>query len=70
MQMQRLITEDERFSHPERNAAMVVNAVTNAGISIEPDSEAVNVCGAIQQMMHDERMQGEKIGELRRAIKN
>ena len=62
-QMRKLITEDERFSRLERNAAMVLNAVTNAGISIEPDSEVVNVCDAIQQMMHDERAQGEKMGE-------
>ena len=61
--MQRLITEDERFSRLERNAAMVINAVTNAGISIEPDSEVVNVCDAIQQMINDGITQGEKIGE-------
>ena len=64
-QMQRLITEDERFSRLERNAAMVINAVTNAGISIEPDSEVVNVCDAIQQMINDGITQGEKMGELR-----
>ena len=64
-QMRKLIQTDERFSRLERNAAMVLNAVTNAGISIEPDSEVVNVCDAIQQMMHDERMQGEKMGQLR-----
>lgn len=64
-QMRRLITEDERFSRLERNAAMVLNAVTHAGISIEPDSEVVNVCDAIQQMINDGITQGEKMGELR-----
>ena len=61
-QMEKLLREDERFTRLERNAAMVINTMTKAGIEMNPDEEVVNMCEAIRQMMDESAMMGEKRG--------
>ena len=49
----------------KRNAgkSSVINAMTNAGIAIDPNKEVVNMCEAIRQMVDEGIMLGEKRGE-------
>ena len=67
--MEKLLSEDERFTRLERSAAMVINTMTNAGIEMNPNEEVVNMCEAIRQMMDESEMRGklygEKVGEMR-----
>ena len=51
----------------KRNAgkSSVINAMTNAGIAIDPNKEVVNMCEAIRQMVDEGIMLGEKRGEER-----
>ena len=58
--MEKLLNEDSKFSCLETNAALVINAMTNAGIAIDPNKEAVNMCEAIRQMVDEGIMLGEK----------
>ena len=64
-QMEKLLNEESKFSCLETNAALVINAMTNAGIAIDPNKEAVNMCEAIRQMVDEGIMLGEKRGEKR-----
>lgn len=64
-QMERLLNEDSKFSCLETNAVLVINAMTNAGIAIDPNKEVVNMCEAIRQMVDEGIMLGEKRGEER-----
>ena len=64
-QMEKLLNEDSKFSCLETNAALVINAMTNAGIAIDPNKEAVNMCEAIRQMVDEGIMLGEERGEKR-----
>ena len=64
-QMEKLLNEDSKFSCLETNAALVINAMTNAGIAIDPNKEVVNMCEAIRQMVDEGIMLGEKRGEER-----
>ena len=64
-QMENLLNEDSKFSCLETNAALVINAMTNAGIAIDPNKEVVNMCEAIRQMVDEGIMLGEKRGEER-----
>ena len=64
-QMEKLLNEDSKFSCLETNAALVINAMTNAGIAIDPNKEAVNMCEAIRQMVDEGIMLGEERGEER-----
>ena len=61
--MEKLLNEDSKFSCLETNAALVINAMTNAGIAIDPNKEVVNMCEAIRQMVDEGIMLGEKRGE-------
>ena len=63
--MEKLLNEDSKFSCLETNAALVINAMTNAGIAIDPNKEVVNMCEAIRQMVDEGIMLGEKRGEKR-----
>lgn len=63
--MEKLLNEDSKFSCLETNAALVINAMTNAGIAIDPNKEVVNMCEAIRQMVDEGIMLGEKRGEER-----
>lgn len=67
-QMEKLLNEDSKFSCLETNAALVINAMTNAGIAIDPNKEAVNMCEAIRQMVDEGIMLGEKRGEMQKAF--
>ena len=58
--MEKLLNEDSKFSCLETNAALVINAMTNAGIAIDPNKEVVNMCEAIRQMVDEGIMLGEK----------
>ena len=64
-QMEKLLNEDSKFSCLETNAALVINAMTNAGIAIDPNKEVVNMCEAIRQMVDEGIMLGEERGEKR-----
>ena len=66
--MEKLLNEDSKFSCLETNAALVINAMTNAGIAIDPNKEAVNMCEAIRQMIDEGIMLGEKRGEMQKAL--
>ena len=66
--MEKLLNEDSKFSCLEKNAALVINAMTNAGITIDPNKEAVNMCEAIRQMVDEGIMLGEKRGEMQKAL--
>ena len=61
--MEKLLNEDSKFSCLETNAVLVINAMTNAGIAIDPNKEVVNMCEAIRQMVDEGIMLGEKRGE-------
>ena len=63
--MEKMLNEDSKFSCLETNAALVINAMTNAGIAIDPNKEVVNMCEAIRQMVDEGIMLGEKRGEER-----
>ena len=71
--MEKLLDEDERFTRLERNAAMVINTMTNAGIEMNRNEEVVNMCEAIRQMMDESeqrgKLYGEKIGEERGELR-
>ena len=67
-QMEKLLNEDSKFSCLETNAALVINAMTNAGIAIDPNKEAVNMCEAIRQMIDEGIMLGEERGEKQKAL--
>ena len=62
--MEKLLNEDSKFSCLETNAALVINAMTNAGIAIDPNKEAVNMCEAIRQMVDEGISMGQKQGSL------
>ena len=63
-QMEKLLNEDSKFSCLETNAALVINAMTNAGIAIDPNKEVVNMCEAIRQMVDEGISMGQKQGSL------
>ena len=50
----------------KRNAgkSSVINAMTNAGIAIDPNKEVVNMCEAIRQMVDEGISMGQKQGSL------
>ena len=62
--MEKLLNEDSNFSCLETNAALVINAMTNAGIAIDPNKEVVNMCEAIRQMVDEGISMGQKQGSL------
>ena len=62
--MEKLLNEDSKFSCLETNAALVINAMTNAGIAIDPNKEVVNMCEAIRQMVDEGISMGQKQGSL------
>ena len=66
--MEKLLNEDSKFSCLETNAALVINAMTNAGIAIDPNKEVVNMCEAIRQMVDEGIMLGEKRGEMQKTL--
>ena len=62
--MEKLLNEDSKFSCLETNAALVINAMTNAGIAVDPNKEVVNMCEAIRQMVDEGISMGQKQGSL------
>ena len=62
--MEKLLNEDSKLSCLETNAALVINAMTNAGIAIDPNKEVVNMCEAIRQMVDEGISMGQKQGSL------
>lgn len=57
--LNKLVGEDERFRSVDRQAAEVLNMVTNSDLKYPEGEEAVDVCLAIKEM----RMDSEKIGQ-------
>ncbi len=58
-QMQRLLDErEQQFRHLERNAAMVIQAMTNTPLKIDKNAEVIDMCEAIQGMMNDRLNEG------------
>lgn len=55
-QLQKVISSDERFKRVERNAAMVINAITHSEIKFDEKEEVVNMCQAIMEMREEERL--------------
>lgn len=57
-QMRRLLQADDRFAHLDRDAALVIRAMTHTKFEIDEHAEVVNMCEAIQGMIDDGIMQG------------
>lgn len=55
-QLQKVVSSDERFKRVERNAAMVINAITHSKIKFDEKEEVVNMCQAIMEMREEERL--------------
>ncbi len=62
-QMQKLLNErEQQFRHLERNAAMVIQAMTSTPLKIDKNAEVIDMCEAIQGMMNDKMLQGKRQG--------
>ena len=51
--MRQLLQTDDRFARLDRDAAMVIRAMTNTKFKIDDHSEVVNMCEAIQGLIDD-----------------
>jgi len=56
--LEKVITSDSKFKCLERNAAEVINCVTNVNIEYEDEQEVVDVCIAVQEMIDESRREG------------
>lgn len=54
----KLLAENERFQALDRDAALMIRTCTNIAIEVPKDSEVVNVCKAIDDLMADSRSEG------------
>ncbi len=62
--MQKLLEErEQQFRHLERNAAMVIQAMTSTPLKIDKNAEVIDMCEAIQGMMNDKMQQGIQQGK-------
>lgn len=62
--LDRVVMEDSKFQHMERQAAEVINVVTGSKLKYPNRKGAVNMCLAIQQM----REESELIGQIKGAV--
>lgn len=61
--MQKLLEErEQQFRRLERNAAMVIQAMTSTPLKIDQNAEVIDMCEAIQGMMNDKMQQGMQQG--------
>lgn len=58
---------EKRFRELERRAADVIQVITHTDLKYEEKEGSVDVCQAIQEMREEERLKGEKAGEVRGA---
>lgn len=49
--MQRLLHQNERFTALEQNAALVIQAKNKTNLNIQLNTEVVDMCEAIRQMI-------------------
>lgn len=63
-QLKKLVKNNKRFTALDRNAAMVINACTNAEFKIDSKSEVVDMCKAIAEIRDEGRAEGHKEGAL------
>ena len=63
-QLEKLVKNNKRFTALDRNAAMVINACTNAEFKINPKQEVVDVCKAIAEIRDEGRTEGHREGAL------
>ncbi|MCI7100231.1 MAG: hypothetical protein MR966_15310 [Lachnospiraceae bacterium] len=57
-QLEKLVKNNKRFTALDKNAAMVINACTNAEFKIDSESEVVDVCKAIAEIRDEGRTEG------------
>ena len=60
--MAAIMKRNDRFKNLDRQAANVLNALTNCGLEIDEEEEGVDMCIAWEEMKKDARMEGEKLG--------
>lgn len=58
-----------RFQSLERRAVDVIKVITNSGIKYAESEKVIDVCQAIQDMLKESELIGEKRGDLNRAKK-
>ncbi len=59
-----LTQEEPAFRHLDRQAAEVINVMTNSNLQYPEGEEAVDMCMAIQQMREESKAQGEMKGTI------
>ena len=64
-EMRELLQTDDRFARLDRDAAMVIRAMTNTKFKIDDHSEVVNMCEAIQGLINDGIAEGIVKGEAK-----
>lgn len=58
----------KNFRSLERQAAEVINAVTNSKLKYQKGKEAVDMCAALEEMKMDSEREGERKGELKGSV--
>ena len=59
----------ENFRRLERQAAEVINVVTNSKLKYQKEQEAVDVCTSLEEKKKDSERNGERKGERKGEIK-
>ena len=67
-QLIKLVKNNKRFTALDRNAAMVINACTNAEFKIDSKSEVVDVCKAIAEIRDEGHTEGFVEGRAEGAL--
>ncbi len=62
--MDEIMDKNERFEQMDREAAEVINAVTDSKLKFEEEEDTVNMCLAIRQMREESRTEGRLEGQL------
>lgn len=64
--LQKLVKNDDSFSHMNQKAVQVINAITNSKIKTAEVEEEIDMCLAIDEMCQDAREDGIRTGMVRR----
>lgn len=66
--LQEVTQKHENFRRLERQAAEVINVVTNSKLKYQKEQEAIDVCTALEEMKMDSERKGERKGEIKGSV--
>jgi hypothetical protein len=60
--LDRVLEENEKFHHLDRESADLLNTVTNSNLEFEEGKEEVDVCTAVKEMREESKLEGRQEG--------